>query len=349
MLKPSINPKNIIVRMPNWLGDAVMASPLIKDLRLKFPSSNITLMCQSNISPLFIKDKNVDEILTFQKQNGWIHGANRDIVYPLRYGKFDLGILTTNSFSSAWWFWLGKVKNKIGYALNFRSFFLDYPLIFPIEAETQHQVITYKRLLEPLNIPISNTLPYIEISDDEKILARETLEKYGLSRKDTLIGINPGAAFGTAKCWPPHRFKELTEKLIKDTSKKVVFFGDQSGESLIKEICTNLPDSVINLSGKTNLRELIALIDQCNIFLSNDSGPMHIAAALKVPLVALFGSTNDIKTGPYEHGTVIHKHVACSPCYKRVCPIDFKCMTRIQVEEVYQLILEKLFKKDERD
>lgn len=341
----NLDPKNIIIRMPNWLGDAVMASPLIKDIRNKFKNATLTLMCQNNVAALFAKDKNVDEILAFQKPNCWIHGANRDIVYPLRYGNFDLGILTTNSFSSAWWFWLGKVENKIGYALNFRSFLLDYPIKFPFDAEKLHQVVTYKKLLEPLDIPISETLPYVEITDGENRLAIETLEKYGIdNKKDIVIGINPGAAFGTAKCWPPERFRELSEKLINHENYKVIFFGDNNGEFLIKQICMNLPNSVINLCGKTNLRELIALINQCHLFLSNDSGPMHIAAALKIPLIALFGSTNNVKTGPYRHGEVIHKHVECSPCYKRVCPIDFRCMKRIEVEEVYQLIQKKLSK-----
>ena len=105
---------------------------------------------------------------------------------------------------------------------------------------------------------------------------------------------------------------------------------------MINDICKDFPQRVVNLAGKTSLREFIALIQSCNALLTNDSGPMHIAAALKVPLLALFGSTSDVKTGPYHHGKVIHKHVECSPCYKRVCPIDFRCMKRIEVDEVYR-------------
>jgi heptosyltransferase-2 len=117
----------------------------------------------------------------------------------------------------------------------------------------------------------------------------------------------------------------------------VVYFGDQAGATLVNEICHQLPtDRVINLAGKTSLRELLAFINCCSYFLTNDSGPMHIAAALKIPLLALFGSTDNTRTGPYLNGKVLHKHVECSPCYKRVCPIDFRCMKRIEVDEVYQ-------------
>lgn len=121
-----------------------------------------------------------------------------------------------------------------------------------------------------------------------------------------------------------------------ETVLSTVYFGDRAGASLVQEICQGMPDRVINLAGKTNIRELMALIQACDIFLTNDSGPMHIASALGTPLLALFGSTSDTATGPYSGGQVIHKHVECSPCYKRTCPIDFRCMTRIEVDEVYR-------------
>lgn len=337
------DPENILIRMPNWLGDAIMATPLIADLRNHYPSARITVMCLANIAPLFEQDDQINEILSFKKLNGWVHGQSRDIINPLRYGNFDLGILTTNSFSSAWWFWLGKVKNKIGFSTNFRSLLLDKALPFPKNKEMQHQVLTYKELLTPLMIPISTTMPYLKISEKEKSEAKKFLENLGINlEKNKIIGINPGAAFGSAKCWLPDRFRELTKRLIDDPDIRVLYFGDQNTSNLVASICKDLPNTVINLAKKTTLRELMALIASCSVILSNDSGPMHIAAALKTPLVALFGSTSEIKTGPYKHGKIIHKHVKCSPCYKRVCPIDFRCMTQIEVDEVYNAILESI-------
>jgi len=329
--------------MPNWLGDLVMATPLLVDIRKYYPHTRITAMCQSNVAALLEKDGNIDEILSFKKPCGWIHGQHRDIINPLRFGNFDLGILTTNSFSSAWWLWLGGVKNRIGYGDNFRRLLLNNTVPYPCDKETQHQVLTYKMLLIPLGIPVSDTSLNLVVDTTELETATNTLKKHGaIPGKHTIIGINPGAAFGSAKCWLPERFAHVTKRLLENPNARIVYFGDDSGTPLVKDICKEMPKQVINLAGKTNIRELMALIAKCTVMLSNDSGPMHIAAALKTPLVALFGSTCDKKTGPYQHGTVIHKHVDCSPCFQRTCPIDFRCMTRIEVDEVCNKILNEI-------
>ena len=333
---PKEPPKNIIIRIPNWLGDVVMATPVLADLRRHFENATITVMCQANVCPLVKHDPNIDEIFCFKRPSGWIHRRQHfDIIDPLQRGEYDLGILLPNSLSSAWWFWRGKVKNRIGYKGNFRNWFLNKAVAFPPTRGAQHLVITYKMLLESLEIPVSETPPRLYISDKEIADAKELLYRYGIKiGKDTIVGINPGAAYGSAKCWPPERFQEVTRRFLLNPNTFILYFGDSSTASLVKKICENLPDRVIDLAGKTSLRELMALISCCSAFLTNDSGPMHIAAALDTPLLALFGSTSDITTGPYLKGKVIHKHVECSPCYKRVCPIDFRCMKRIEVDEV---------------
>ncbi|NNM42768.1 MAG: glycosyltransferase family 9 protein, partial [Chlamydiae bacterium] len=137
-------------------------------------------------------------------------------------------------------------------------------------------------------------------------------------------------------------FREVKEKLLKNTDAYILYFGDQVSAPLVKEICAGLPDRVVNLAGITSLRQLSCLIHICDVLLTNDSGPMHIASALHTPLVALFGSTNEVMTGPYNGGDVIHKHVECSPCYQRTCPIDFRCMKKITTDEVYERILKIL-------
>lgn len=332
------DPENIIVRMPNWLGDLVMATPVLIDLRTKFPKAKITAMCQSNVAGLLKHDPNINEILNFKRVSGWIHHLyHGEVIQALKNGQYDAGILLTNSFSSASWFWSGNVQNRIGFGGNLRSLLLNYPVPVPAAIETQHLVITYKELLAPLSIPVSNTPPTLYISAEEQAAARTLLDRCGIVKgKNTLVGINPGAAYGSAKCWLPDRFHSLTQRLLENPNLFVIYFGDAAGTELVEGICKDMPERVINMAGKTSLRELMALIKQCDAFLTNDSGPMHIAAALKIPLVAIFGSTSDVKTGPYGIGKVIHKHVECSPCYKRVCPIDFRCMKRIEVDEVYQ-------------
>lgn len=339
-------PKNILLKMPNWLGDLVMATAAAADLRDHFPEAKITALCQSNTAALLQNHPAVDEIFSYNRPSGWIRRIEHfDLIEEIRRGEYDLGILLTNSFSSAWWFWRGHVKYRLGFAANLRSFLLTQAVPFKKEFKKQHLVQTYKELLRPLGIAPSNTPPKLYLSDEEKNSARELLTLKGIPENALVVGINPGAAYGSAKCWLPDRFVDLSKKLLNRKNLYILYFGDSAGTNLVDSICTQLPqERVLNLAGKTTLRELLALIDLCNLFLTNDSGPMHIASALGIPLVALFGSTDDTCTGPYNGGRVIHKHVECSPCYKRVCPIDFRCMKSIEVDEVYHE-LEKLVKE----
>lgn len=338
-----MDPKNIIVRMPNWLGDLVMATPILADLRTSWPKAKITAMGQSNVGGLLKNDPNIDELFLFKRPSGWAHRKQyRDILGPLQHGCYDLGILLTNSFSSAWWFRFGKVKNIIGFADHWRSLLLDKAIPYPANRKKIHQVTLYKELLTPLGIPLSDTDPKLYITEEEKNQAKELLKKYGIKKDSKVIGINPGAAYGSAKCWLPERFNEVTKELLKDPQIYIVFFGDQAGLPLVNQICSGMPERVINLAGKTSLLQLVALIDQCDLLLTNDSGPMHIAAALQIPLLALFGSTSNVATGPYKFGRTIHKQVSCSPCFQRTCPIDFRCMKSITSKEVYENLLHLL-------
>lgn len=333
-------PQNILVRMPNWIGDLVMATPILSDLRKAFPKASITAMCRKPLCDLLKYDEAIDELFCFSKpSNDFVRRDDlRDIIAKIAAGKYDVGVLLTNSFSSAWWFWQGKVKRRIGYAAHFRRLLLTDPI--PFVREREHQVNTCKKLLKPLGIPISQTAPRLYVTGKEVEESKELLYQRGYVKGKTLIGINPGAAYGSAKCWPPDRFRALAKRLLEETDAYVVFFGDATTAGLVKEISRGLPERVIDLAGVTSLRELACLIKDCDVLVTNDSGPMHIGAAFGVPLVALFGSTDDELTGPYGQGKdVIRKKVKCSPCFKRVCPIDFPCMKEIGVDEVVQRVL----------
>ena len=303
-----------------------MATPILQDLRAAFPKASITAMCKRPIAELLEKDPHIDELFTFTKEPSnlrRIRGAG--IVEKVKEGKFDLGVLLTNSLSSAWWFWAADVKHRVGFAKLPRSSLVDLKAVYPLHE--QHQVQTYKAILARIGIPPSATKPMLYLSDDEKI-------DLGYEK---VVGINPGAAYGSAKCWLPERFSEVTRRLV-DEGYHVIYFGDHTTVDMVNEICAPFDGRVINMCGKTSIRQLMGMMSQCDVFLSNDSGPMHIAAALQIPLVALFGSTSEVKTGPYGWGEVIHKHVECSPCYKRECPIDFRCMRQIEVDEVMEKI-----------
>lgn len=342
-MKTSPQPKNIIVRMPNWLGDFVMATPILTILRSHFPSSSITAMCKEPLASLLQEDQDVDAVFSFQKPEGNLfqRTMGTDIVEGLKAGKYDCGILLTNSFSSAWWFFLGNIPRRIGFANSIRRFLLTDPVKPVLSHEHLHLVDAYKRILSPLGIHHSTASPRLFLSSKVKQEMQDLLKQRNIPEKKKLILIHPGAAFGTAKCWLPERFTALAEKLLLDPDTYIIFVGSLQQEELIKNICRSLSKRAINLAGATNLMELACLIAQSDLLITNDSGPMHIAAALHIPLVALFGSTNPEITGPYLcQESVIWKEVPCSPCFRRICTTDFSCMKSITVEEVYQKILQ---------
>ena len=338
-------PQNIIVRMPNWVGDMVMATPILSDLRKAFPDARLTAMCRAPISDLLQEDVEIDELFSFTKSSRLVRrDEKKNILDRLRSGHYDLGLILPTTFSSAWWFWQGKVKIRIGFDGAGRRALLTHPLEKPVNVQKQHLIMTYKHLLSPLGIPISDTKPRLYLKENEIDLAKILLSQHGVKPHHKIIGINPGAACGSAKCWLPERFREVTMKLLEDKDVIVVYFGDLVTSTLVKEVCQGLSTRVVNMAGLTSLRELACLISLCNVLLTNDSGPMHIAGALGTPIIALFGSTSSIVTGPWQESKVIQKHVECAPCYRRTCPIDFRCMKQIGVEEVVQSILDVLHK-----
>lgn len=340
-----LQPKKILVRMPNWIGDLVMAIPILQDLKERFPQSELTAMCKATLVDLLKHNPYIDEVFSFKNNKGMFfrREEHRNVIRKLHTGSYDLGMLLTNSLSSAWCFWQGNVKFRIGYKGDFRSSLLTHPIAFPAGRECQHLVLTYKKLLEPLGIETSSTVPSLVVLEEDLVQAYGILARYGVNKDHHIIGINPGAAYGSAKCWLPERFEGVTQKLLDiNLNIRVVFFGDHQGASLVKTICQKFSSRVVNLAGQTNLRELMSLIKICNVFLTNDSGPMHIADALGTRLLALFGSTNSVATGPFIQKNILRKEVKCSPCYKRVCPIDFRCMKSIHTDEVYEKLKELL-------
>src|SRR6185437_9970073 len=185
---PNNIPNNIVVRMPNWIGDLVMATPILADLRKAFPEAHLTALCLAPLSDLLKHDPHINELFSFHKAP--LFGRReqkRDLIEKLRRGKYDLGILLPNSFSSAWWFWQGGVARRIGFKSNLRSCLLTDPVPFPKKREAQHLVLTYKALLEPLGIPLSNTSPCLYLSEQELIEARLLLKKRGAVEGAPLI------------------------------------------------------------------------------------------------------------------------------------------------------------------
>ncbi len=328
---------SIVVRCPNWIGDAVMATPALEDIRNLFPSARITVLASEPIAELLENLPCIDEFIIFSRAQGEKTLEFNRIIQELKKREYDLGILLTRSFSSAWMYWKGNVRWRLGFKDHWRSLLLNIAVSLPKEEE--HDVFTYRKLLSPFGLMAATRQPMLVVTEDEKAQMQKTLQP--LCKDKDLIVLNPGAAYGSAKCWPKERFRGVAEALLTQ-GKSVIFIGDAKTRALIDEIMDGLSGPVFNFAGRTTIRQLIALLYFSRVVVSNDSGPMHIAAALGKPLVAIFGSTNPKRTGPFATGLVIKKEIPCSPCYKRVCPKNFECMTSISVEEVLEAI-EKVY------
>lgn len=324
--------------MPHWIGDLVMATAFLQELRAFFPYAKITAMVASPLQDLLKNEAYIDEILFFdKKKSAFLKKGFFDLVKKLQERHFDLAILLTNSFSSAHLFWQARIPIRIGFRKDFRSLFLTHPISFC--SQKMHQVDLYKKLLEPMQGSLQAFSPRLTVSLEQKNKVSQFLEKEGYGKKSYLIAVNPTAAYGSAKCWPKERYRQLILELSQVAC--VVVLGDLKSYSLVSEICEKMPYNVINLAGKTDLAELVAWIQRADLLITNDSGPMHIRNAVGGRLIALFGSTDDQVTGPYlQDEAVISKRVSCSPCFLRTCPIDFRCMKQIEVEEVLQKVLD---------
>jgi heptosyltransferase-2 len=323
---------SIIVRCPNWIGDAVMATPVFHQIRQVFPMARVTALAHEPIAQLLDGIEGIDEFLVFSREAGIKRREEQRVVKELRTRTIDLGILLTHSLSSAWMLWRGNVRWRLGMCAHFRRFLLNIPVR---GEETQlHDVQSYCQLLRPFGVVETAPKLQLEIRREEQVAMEELLQHRGRRPGEKLIVMNPGAAYGSAKCWPQEYFRAVANALSMRRDLFCVFVGDRKAVSMIDGMMADLPRNVISLAGKTSLRDLMAVISLADCVVSNDSGPMHIAAAFQRPLIALFGSTNPRRTGPWGCGTVVYKQIACSPCYLRECPKDFRCMRSITPGEI---------------
>ena len=318
-----------------------MATPVFGHMRRLFPNAHVIAIAESSIAQLLEGEEGVDEWLLFSRSAETKRQEERRMAKELRERKIDLAILLTRSWSSAWMVWRGNVTWRIGFRDHFRSPLLNISL--PLPKEEQHDVLSYLEMLRPFGLTDPAPSLSLHVKESEQEAMKKELLARGWSPKKRLIILNPGAAYGSAKCWPKEYFRETALRLSQDQGLFCVFVGDKNGATLVNDIIGEAPPpNVISLAGKTSLRELMALLSLADCVVTNDSGPMHISAALRRPLVALFGSTNPLRTGPWGCGTVIYKHAACAPCYRRTCPLDFICMRSIHPDEVVAAVFENL-------
>src|SRR4030067_2066103 len=328
--------KKILIRCTNWIGDAVLTMPALAAVRQKFPDAEISILVKPWVAGLFENSPDIDRIIIYDDKKYSRLCGKRKLVSDLKKHKFDMAILFQNAFEAAFLSFLAGIPVRYGYNTDGRGMLLTHKIKPSDETLKKHQVWYYLDLLKPMGITIEEPELSLKIENKNKTAASNVLKKNRIKKDELIIGINTGASYGPAKRWLPDRYAKLAEMLIERYNARIILFGSKDDKEVANEIASLSSHKLINLAGKTSLSEATATIERCRLFITNDSGLMHIAAALNVPVIAIFGSTSPERTGPYGKGHhIIYKNVECSPCLKRECPTDFKCMELISVDEVY--------------
>ena len=327
-------PERLVVLSPNWLGDAVMALPLLRDLRRAWPATRVIVAARKGVAPLFAMVPAVDGGITLD---------GNDDVKRLAAEDFDAALLLPNSFASAWLTKRAQIPERWGYARDLRGPLLTRAL--PRLRQYGHQVEYYQGLGSALGVTPGPAYATIAVPAEALSDAAALLVQSGVGDGRPFVVAAPGAAYGRAKQWPPARFAELARLLARDNV-HTVLVGAKGDVPACADVARH--SEAINLAGRTDLRTLAAILARARAVVANDSGAMHLAAAVGVPVAAIFGPTNDQKTSPLRAGAdapapvIIATDVWCRPCMLRECPIDHRCMTRIsaaRVRESLQLAL----------
>jgi len=328
-----MNPGNsyrIIVRAPNWLGDAVLATPVLKALRERYRDAHISLAARESVVDCFLHNHAVDEIIKLPDRNSLGYWKK---ALKLKAGNYDMGILLPNSFNSALFFYAAGIRERIGYNRDCRRLLLTGPVKVTPDIKEAHQADYY---LHILNGKPHDRTPVWEIGPGEKEQAKKILNDVGATSRDNLIALAPGARYGPAKRWFPERFASLAAKLVDEYKAQILIFGTAAEKNVSRSIREQVKANCADLTGKTNLRQLGALLSLCKLLVTNDNGAMHVGCAVRTPTVALFGSTSPDRTKPAGcRNTVIYKKVPCSPCFEKKCRRgDYRCFDIITTREV---------------
>ncbi|NPA93910.1 MAG: lipopolysaccharide heptosyltransferase II [Thermodesulfobacteria bacterium] len=327
-----------------------MTLPALAGLKSLLPEAQIDVLAINWSAPVYEYWPYVNRVIPYRPPRGLTPlGRITEAAKMIRGEGYEVAIALPNSFESALVFKLARIPKIYGYNTDFRSVILTKAIPVPKDKNQRHHVYYYLNLIEKLFAKDANHWKpdlsiKLSIPDSHLERAREILTAQGWNGKDRLIGINPGAAYGPAKCWPGEKYRQLASSIVetfKDAT--VVVFGTEQDEPTGSMICKPIGEKGINLCGKTTLHEAISVISCLSLMVTNDSGLMHVAAACSIPLVALFGSTNHVATGPWSPKAKIIKHeLPCSPCMSRECNKDFICMLGITVEEVLEACEELL-------
>jgi heptosyltransferase-2 len=331
----------ILVRAPNWVGDAVMAIPALEAVRRTHANDEIVVLARPAVADLYHGQPFADTILDYEntkRHRGWT--GREKLIGELRRYRFDLALLLQNAFEAAWIAWRAGIPQRIGYARDGRGPLLTTAIPVPKEGEIpRHESHYYLELIRRAGwLETRGEIQPIrlDVASAARTDAEATLLKAGARPGAWRCAIAPGASYGAAKCWPPERFAALADRLVSECDADVILFGTPNEKQMAARICASMKSRAISLAGQTSMRDLAALFRACSAFIGNDSGAMHVAAAVGLPVIGIFGSTDPNGTSPVtEQFTLIREAVSCSPCFLRSCPVDHRCMTRIEVDSVF--------------
>ena len=325
-----LKPFRILIRSSNWLGDAVMSVPAVRAIKNGRPDVHVTIAAPEKIAPMWKLIPEVDAIIPLPD------GSLLSVVRLLRQQMpFDVAILFPNSLRVALESWLSGIPRRVGYRGHWRSWLVNQIVREPRKpGPPEHHSLRFLRIARECGAETSNIATFHESSNQTSNVKHQTL-----------IGLCPGAEYGPAKRWLPERFAEVAAKITAQSSAQWILFGTKNDAAIGEQIAAAIGDHCVNRIGQTTLDQLIDELRQCRLLLTNDTGTMHLAALLGVPVVAIFGSTEPRLTGPLGNGHIILRHhVECSPCFLRECPIDFRCMKAVSADEVADAVLSMLGK-----
>ena len=331
-----------------------MTTPAVRTIRKNFPDAEITLLALPWVADVFRAGPRVDRIFLYEKQGRHEGLAGKwRLASELRKQGFDAAILLQNAFEAALITRLAGIPVRGGYTTDGRGLLLTHGVRKSADIDGRHQVHYYQQMLAGLGLqPGPDTLELFLDPRAASGVDQVLKQRLGKEGRAPLVGLNPGAAYGPAKRWPAEKFADLARRICKQTNAQVAVFGTKADQEAAGLIRAAVADSsqVLDLTGKTDLATAMAWIDRCTAFVTNDSGLMHVAAALHTPTVAIFGSTDHIATGPFSDNAVIIRHpLDCSPCKKTHCPRQhFQCMESITAEEVFAAV-EKILIQDREE
>ncbi len=324
----------LAVLAPNWLGDAVMALPAIADVRSHFPGAHLRVAARPAVAPLFSLVPGIDGVDA-------LGGNAAEESRVLKAGQFDAALLLPNSFRAAWLAKRAGIPERWGYRGDGRSWLLTRSARRP--GGPVHQAEYYQHLTAALAMPRVAREPCLDVPADVRSSALELLRAHGHDGQAPLIVLAPGAAYGTAKQWIPGHAAALVTRLAAERDARCVRIGSKGDAATAAEIASELGPGAaartIDLIGRTTLPQLAGILSAAGVCISNDSGAMHLAAAVGTRLVAIFGPTNEKETAPFVRAgsmsEVLTHDVWCRPCMLRECPIDHSCMTLITPDRVF--------------